>query len=107
MSGIMTWEGGINWLPGLRIIPDSSVYTVRPQNVVVVVTTTAGVVIRCDVFSKFTTDELACFNWPKMMYLLQQRFTERSIAFTIAALTLHPPLTPTTVTYVPSDEMPT
>lgn len=77
------WIGGIDWFPGLRVIPESRQYKVRPNMLDMIIVDLDNRKYRCTVVSKYTRQELACFNWERMVDLLQERFKEKGIPVTI------------------------
>lgn len=80
------WAGGVDWLLGLRIIPETSSYRIPPDMVDVLINDIDGTVYRCTVVSKYARRELACFQWEQMVDLLQERFNELQIPVTIAGV---------------------
>jgi len=77
------WVGGIDWIPGLRVIPDSPQYRVDNRNHDLTLVDESGVEIPCSLASKFHGHEMACFNWSAMLALLNQKFKDEGIAFHI------------------------
>lgn len=77
------WIGGVDWLPGLRVIPASRHYKVHPTMHDLTINDIDGTQYHCTVVSKFRREELMCFDWERMVDLLQQRFHDNHIPVTI------------------------
>lgn len=74
----MDWIGGIDILPGLRVIPESKLYSVRATHRDLVVTTTDGRYIYCTLVNKFYPAEVGCFNLDALCQRLAQRVDEQT-----------------------------
>lgn len=57
----MAWIGGVDVFPGIRFIPESPIYKVRPEHVDVVVTL-EGVEVPCLMVSQLPLGSASCFS---------------------------------------------